>query len=73
MQETKDTKDAKVNEISGEQAADVSGGAECSPGVTITVAPGTQITGPSVAQVYDDIVDGASHIIETVANATKAR
>ncbi len=72
MQDPKETKEQKAGEeISSEQAEDIGGGAECSPGVTITAGP-VVVTGPSVSQVYDNVVDGASHIIETVAKAVKS-
>lgn len=59
-------------EIAAENAADVSGGADCT---TVTVGPvtvsGSGSVGDALISIYDGAVSATSHVIETVANSTK--
>ncbi len=71
--ETKESSNAGPGaEIDAGKAADVSGG-DC--GTTVSVGPVTVTGGGSPADamiaIYDGAVTTTSHIIETVANATK--
>ncbi len=69
-----DAKQAKPEPqpIPAEQAAEISGGADCSATATSsTGVTGTQVTAPTVSQAlidtYEGYVDLASHIIGRVA------
>ncbi|HEX4333242.1 MAG TPA: hypothetical protein VH040_13955 [Usitatibacter sp.] len=76
MEDTK--KQEAGQELSTEQATEVSGGAGSTCGSTATVGTGgvnVQTTAPSpgdaMTAIYDGLVDTASHVIETVAHAAK--
>jgi len=60
-------------EIAAENAADVAGGTgDCT---TVTVGPvsvsGSGTVGDALISIYDGAVSATTHVIETVANATK--
>ncbi len=72
MEAKESPKSGPGTELAADNAAGVSGG-DC--GTTVTVGPVTvsnnSSPGDAMIAIYDGAVAATSHIIETVANATK--